>query len=680
MRQPVTGRRHGRLPRVMATSCCLAVLPAAVAAMQDCRLEYAYASSPTTQTTRDASVVRGQTTTINRTDMLWLVNKKDRKLEVQITMPTGGSKWVALNKDQRDPPVLNYIGNVTLQKVKCHYLHESPVAMFTATYNGQPVYQYNTAKAIIEEFQLNATQFLQNLQPHLTATTVGRLLRDAWNQTPAQIAATFKQYGYTVTAARDALAAATTQEERWALVTSPNGQDGAILAWLIGSYDKIDAALAMAHWSSTSSPNVSLDHLIYMMKASQYTPAEAARVIHLEIGAAQGGLAVADTLYVSGYVTSGSYTMSEIAQGLAAEFNATPVQVAQWIGGVLGATGLGRAADALHAFSPDLAQITTWLVQAGFTLTAVADGMAHATTPATITQVATGFRNANVDAGGAIAPFRALQQANSSLFGGQFDELTVARAMHDAGYAAGPLAIAMKQVYSVPGDVAGSHKLAAWLTVAGYSARDCVDGMRAAFPGDDGATMADRLRHPTAQSNYIVQVEYAAAGLKASYGASSAQVGAWLDDPWTPREQARGIFESLTKSGSDVAAWMKNTREPRFIGGAMGAEVTDEPRLLAGFVRTAGFQPVAAAEAVRYMGMYVSVGISLLNSPQNVAIAMRDGGFTFDAILDGINGEFTNPVTREQLASWLCSTSGRTSTQTSTSIIKGSTTTTCPAK
>ena len=147
--------------------------------------------SPTAQATRAANVVRGQTVTINRSDMLWLVNKNERMLEVQITIPTGCSKWVALQNDQRDAPLLNYIGNVTLQKVKCHYLHESPVAMFTATCNGQTAYQYNTAKDVIEEFKLSATQLIQHPQPHLTAVTVGRLLRDVFNQTPAQIVATF---------------------------------------------------------------------------------------------------------------------------------------------------------------------------------------------------------------------------------------------------------------------------------------------------------------------------------------------------------------------------------------------------------------------------------------------------------------------------------------------------------
>jgi hypothetical protein len=678
MRHSVKHSQHGRLPNVLATACFLAALPNASAAAQDCRLEYAYASSPTAQTTRDANVARGQTVTINRSDMLWLVNENERMLEVQVTIPTGGSQWVALQKDQRHPPLLNYIGNVTLQKVKCHYLHESPVAMFTATYNGQTVYQYDTANDVIEEFNLSATQLIQHLQPHLTAATVGRLLRDAFNQTPAQIVATFQQHGYTATSARDALAAATTQEERWALVTSPNGQDGAILAWLIGSYDRTAAALAMAGWSSTGAPDVSLDLLVYMMKASQYTPSDAARVIHLTGAGSQGALAVADILYVSGYVTTGgSYSMSEIAQGLAAEFNATPVQVAQWLGGVLDTFGLGRAADALLAFSSNPAQITTWLLQAGFTLNAVVDGMARATSPATIAQITTGFLNSSVDAAAAIAPFRALQQANSSLFGGQIDELAIAAAMHDAGYAAGPLAIAMKQIYNVANDVAGSHRLAAWLVVAGYGARDCVDGMRAAFPGDNGAMIANRLRHPTEPSNYIVQAEYAAAGLNASFGAGGDQVTAWLDDPWTPVEQARGIFPSLTKSGSDVAAWMKSTRPPGQIGGAMGAAVTDEPPQLAGFVRTAGFQPAEAAEAVRFMGMYRS-GYNLLNSPQNVAIAMRDGGFTFDAILEGITAEFPS-VTRAQLSSWLCPSTGRTSTRTSSSIGR-SLATTCPAK
>ena len=682
--QPFTGHDRGRRPRILVTTCALAAFQAAGAAAQDCRLEYAYAATPTSQNQAQADVTRGQTVTINRSDMLWLTNTRDRKLEVQVTMPTGGSKWVALEKGQRDPPILNYIGNTTLQNIKCHYLYESAVAMFTATWNGQASYQFTVAKQVKQEFGLTATQFMQQLQAHITPVTAGRLLREAYGYTPTQIVTTFKQRGYAVTATRDALAAATTQQERWALVTSPNGQDGAILVWLIGSYDRIDAALAMVGYSSTSGLATGMDPIVYMMKAAQYTPAQAARVIHQSSAGSAGAAAVADILYIGGYATTGqSYAMTEIAQGLAAEFSATPIQVAQWLGPLVDTQGLARVADALRAFSSNSAQITTWLVQAGFTVTAVVDGMARADVPASMGQIAAGLRATGVDVAAAMAPFEALRIANSTLFGGDLTHGGIARAMRDGGYPAGPLAVAMRQIYNVGSGVADSHKVASWLAAAGYSPRDCVDGMRAAYAGDTGAVLAQRLRHPTATGfinnmmgiDLLIRPEFAVEGLKSSFGASGAQVASWLADPWTPLEQALGIFEALTNSGSDVAAWMKSTRLPKQIGGSMKIVVTDDRAQLADHLRKASFQPVEATQAIRHMGMYSS-GYDFSNSPETVALALRDGGYPLDAILEGITAEFPN-VTRQQLGSWL-SPSGRTSTQRSS--LGTATTTTCATR
>jgi hypothetical protein len=224
--------------------------------------------------------------------------------------------------------------------------------------------------------------------------------------------------------------------------------------------------------------------------------------------------------------------------------------------------------------------------------------------------------------------------------------------------------------------------VAFWLMAAEYGAKDVVDGLRAAYPGD-GATTADRLRHPTAEGfignvnqPLALRPDFAAAGLKASYGASNAQVAAWLDAPWKPLEQAYGIYTSLGKSGSDVAAWMKNSRTPREIGWSLFTVVTTDAARVASYVLTAGFSPTEAAEAIRYMAQY-SASYNISQSPDKVAVAMRDGGFAFAAIEEGVTAQFPQ-VTRRQLLDWLCASTSTRPVSTTSAL--RSDLTTCPAK
>jgi len=57
---------------------------------------------------------------INQSQMRYVVNDRDWPVEVEVTMLGGGTKWVLLGeKDDRDPAHINYVGNITLKKVKC---------------------------------------------------------------------------------------------------------------------------------------------------------------------------------------------------------------------------------------------------------------------------------------------------------------------------------------------------------------------------------------------------------------------------------------------------------------------------------------------------------------------------------------------------------------------------------
>jgi hypothetical protein len=654
---------------------------------QDCHANYAYAASPSNTVQTQLTAARGKTVSVNRSDMLYFVNTAARKIEIQVTIPTGGSKWVALDKSQRDPPALNYVGNVTLQQVKCHYLYSSPVAMYTASVNAAGPYpnQVTIAQAVIQEFGLSATQFLNDLQPHITALTAARVLHDTFNHTPSQIASVLKQRGYQVAVARDALWAASTESER-AAISSVGGVnfpwETPILLWLKAPYGGTPAAQAMYGATLYGSVPTDLEKLARMMKGAQYTPAEAVKIIRQL--KPQGGAGIATLLYPGGN-SDDRYSLSELAQGLAAEFGAPPPQVAQWLVAAAGelSIGLYTAPVGLSAFSQNRAQITAWMVQGGFPLAEVAKGMARSQLAATHQQIVAGFKLANVDVQLVV---QALEEIRASRFmwtGSQITAEEIRSTIRQVGYPAGPAAIAFKQAYGAGNSIAESHILAFWLMQAGYDAKGTVDGMRAAYPGDAGPTTADRLRHPTAEGfvantnqPLALRPEFAAAGLKASYGAPNAQVASWLDAPWKHLEQAFGIYTSLTKSGADVAAWMKNSRTPKEIGQSLFVVVTTDPARVASHVRAAGFSPPDAAEAIRYMAVYAG-SQNISQSPDKVAVAMRDGGFSLDAIFEGIGAQFPQ-VTQREILGWVCAT-GTTKPASNTSGMRTGTAT-CPSE
>lgn len=670
---------------VLLAAALAAAFQTGSAAAQDCQIQYAWASSPGSQQLELVSMSRGQTKAINRSDMLWVSNKKDRKIEVQVTIPTGGSKWVALERDRRDPPALNYIGNVTLQNAKCLHLHESPVAMFSSVWDGDRYTQFATVQQVKQEFNLSATELLTHLQPHVTPQTMGRALRELFSYSPAQLVSTFKQRGYSVAAARDALGAATTEEERRQVVDFPLDSEGAVLIWLITAYDRIESARSIEDWSArglAAPPDAG--HLVDLMKRAQFTPVEAARTLRARSsGGARGPAEVAAILYRPSYtINNVSYTFAEVAQGLRGEFNVSPLQIAQWLLAAEG-THYDFVADALAGLDPNPAQVTAWLLQTGAPPVDIAMGMGRRNPPTTVSQVAAGFRLAGMDASIALTTLQRIRSMSFAPFAGQMqNELQMATILREAGFPARPAALALVATYNVSANVVDSHRLPSWLMAAGYSPRDVVDGTREAFPGD-GESIADRLRHPNAQGfvntmsgmgGLTIRPEQAVEGLKASFGASNAQVAAWLDSPWTPLEQALGIFSRLTKSGTDVAAWMKPLRTPQQIGGALKVIVTDDRDRIANFFRTANFTAADAANGIRYIGMF-DPNYDISNNPEVVAKAMAGGGFTFDQVLAGITAHFPS-VTRNQLIEWLCGTNTRNTTSSKTL----TTTTKCAVK
>lgn len=92
-------------------------------AANECRVSYTFmsGSGPSAVPGVDHEEVSANSIeNINQSQMGYVVNDRDWPVEVEVTMVGGGTKWVLLGKkDDRDPAHINYVGNITLKKVKC---------------------------------------------------------------------------------------------------------------------------------------------------------------------------------------------------------------------------------------------------------------------------------------------------------------------------------------------------------------------------------------------------------------------------------------------------------------------------------------------------------------------------------------------------------------------------------
>jgi hypothetical protein len=405
-----------------------------------------------------------------------------------------------------------------------------------------------------------------------------------------------------------------------------------------------------------------------MMRGAEYTPAEAAATIRqLASGPYDANQVAWQMMGGSSSGMNNYYPMSEVAQGIASAFGGNPSQVAQWLMMPFHEQqGYQRVAEALVTFSQSRAQITAWLLQAGLAPATALDAMARSTLSPTLAQIVEGLRVANIDAETTLRTLEAIRAQRSSVWGPSLGSTaSIVNAMKIAGYQSTEVAIALKQVHE--GGVAQSYSIAFWLKSAEYDARELVDGLRAAYPGESGAQITLRMRNPAvdgylnSSSGFSLQIPpaFAAEGLRASFGAPNAQVAGWLVAPWKTVEQALGIHGSLSTKGSDIATWLKSSSRPvREIGGSLKEVVTTDRPQLASHLLQANFTPPEAAEAIRYMGWFDFNYAQL--SAQPVAEAMRDGGFSYEAIVQGITSQFPQ-VTQREIAAWVCpSTTSRT--------------------
>ena len=678
-----------------ASAATLVVSVATGAAAQDCRIEYQVGLPGGGYKVASGTAARGAIKAINQSDVQWIVNKLARDVDVEVTIPTAGTKWVLLSKDQRDPPMLNYIGNVTLKQLKCRYLHASPVAMYTALM-GAGSAPFQAGEATVSEFSLSGAQLLQHLQPHLPPNDVARILRETHGYSAAQVAATFKQRGYSVTATRDALWASSTDDERRAQVPSGVHTEAAVLKWLKQPYGALPAAQSMVGYRGIANAQaiigVGPDGLLNggeigvsspmgkILRAAGYTNVEAASTIRqLASGPYDAAEVIRQMMGATSFGMNDYYPIPTTLQAVLNVFGLTPAAVAQALISVIPASyGYARAANALTVFSQSKPQIAGWLMQAGLAPNEMFDAMFQSTLNPTLADIVPAWRSAGVSAQQAMQMLEARRTGPGGPWSSQMQGYLAV--LKPAGYSADEVGAAMVATY--PTVVAEPTGLSGMCFGAGYDANECVRVLRTAFPGEAGWQMALRLRRPgdpgyasDLYGHLMVKPELAAAALKASFGATSEEVAGWFVTHWMVLEQAVAINRALSKSPADVAAWLKSSDRPlHLIGGSMWKVVTQDRARVAAALLQAQFTPAEAAKTIRNVHFYPP-NLGQLTS-QAVAEAMRDGGFPVDAIVQGVTAEFPSVAQRDVLV-WICGTSqgGRTTTSLATGMRSA---TSCP--
>lgn len=681
-----------------ASAATLVVSVATGAAAQDCRIEYQVGLPGGGFNVVTGTATRGETKAINQSDVQWIVNKLARDVSVQVTIPTGGTKWVPLSKDQRDPPLLNYLGNVSLQQLKCEYHHASPVAMYTAVM-GTGSTTYQAGMATVSEFNLSGAQLLQHLQPHLPPNDIARILRETHAYSGPQVAVTFKQRGYSLTTTRDALWASSTDEERRAQVPSGVPTEAAILKWLKSPYSALPAAQSMVGYDGDGlgqavvgvgpdgllnggQPGVS-SNMGRILSAAGYTNVEAASTIRqLASGPYDAAEVIRQMMGATSFGSNNNYPIPPTLQAVQSVFGLTPAATAQALISVIPESyGYARAANALTVFSQSKPQIATWLMQAGLAPNVMFDAMFQSTLNPTLLDIVPAWRSAGVSALQALQILEARHSPPGGPWSSQMQGYLAT--FKPAGYPADEVGAAMVATY--PTVMTEPARLSGMCFAAGYDANECVSVLRTAFPGEAGWQIALRLRRAgdpgyanDLYGHLMVKPELAAAALKTAFGATSEEVAGWFVTHWMALEQAVAIHRALTKSPADVAAWMKSSGRPlHLIGGSMWRVVTQDRARVAAALLQAQFTPAEAAKTIRNVHFYPPYHSSL--SSQAVAEAMRDGGFPVDAIVQGVTAEFPGVAQRDVIG-WICGTSERGATITSPTTGTRSTTSSCQGR
>lgn len=119
----MTQRHRFTLARSLLAAVVLLVPAWPSEAANECKVSYTFMSGSGPSAVpgvEQEEVSANSIEDINQSQMRYVVNDRDWPVEVEVTTVGGGTKWVPLGKKgDRDPAHVNYVGDITLKKVKC---------------------------------------------------------------------------------------------------------------------------------------------------------------------------------------------------------------------------------------------------------------------------------------------------------------------------------------------------------------------------------------------------------------------------------------------------------------------------------------------------------------------------------------------------------------------------------
>lgn len=203
-----TKRFNHHARHLFATAALLIGITMSAQAANECKVEYAVATSYNSSSTEQVFINEGETKNINEGNVLYVKNLNSRKVRAY---RSGAMEYIDLPQNGRDPGMGTYVGNVILQKVKCFSASEStptyqtPAAMISAL-KGAGVALNQIAAQVVAAFNLGGAELAELLKAaSYDAGQIAEALNDQMNLTGAQVAQALKDAGFSASQVAEAL-------------------------------------------------------------------------------------------------------------------------------------------------------------------------------------------------------------------------------------------------------------------------------------------------------------------------------------------------------------------------------------------------------------------------------------------------------------------------------------------
>lgn len=538
--------------------------PSGVLAAEECVVEIPYAGTSGQEGLERVEALPGQTASVDRAGARYVVNLADRPASVRVSVPTGGWKWVRLELDQRDPAIGDYLGGATVASVRCEHLYESPVSMFTAL-QAEGANQITAAGAVKEEFELDASELLDELHSHFSGSAIGQVLAEHYGYSVDQVASALEQRGYDAESAMAAVLGA------MGLGESHNcGPPFASLR--LAGYAPVDVATAYRQLEEATN-----ERLAGCMASGEFTVDEAAAVL-VDV------MSVVSPAVLIGLLEPAAYGLGPATGATAAVLDATPGDAAGWLKTItlpagwsppveMQASALREAFDApadvlfglLRSAGHPL-DVAVEVVRDEFALDAAAMAGVLGTTTLTVPQAAA-----------ILLDTYPLSDSFSRM-------ASLVVVLREGGYPAVPVvqAIEVLEANNHPA-IASSHTgarlVARWLAEAGYSPAETIAGYQVAYtnipifgegvwPVIDGSRSAAVTWAGAVRDGFAVQgagvvgliwpVEIRIHVLTSLFGATPPQIVEWLIENTSlgARPIGEGIAAEYAAEPAEAAGWM----------------------------------------------------------------------------------------------------------------------------